>query len=266
MRNLFVGAVTLLVPHAVQAQLAAPNDEGVRFAHVHFNVADVGLHTRLWTELFDGVLVERAGYSAVRLPGAILFFTQQEPTEPSVGTVVNHVGFKVRDLDGVLARWRALGYEVDSEFTGGEGFPQAYIIMPNGAKIELTGDPELSTASEMHHVHFYSAEYRDLLAWYIELLGATPRTRGTIETTADVPGSNLSFGNSDEAVAPTQGTAVDHIGFEVEDMNAFAEKLEGMGVEFQIDPFYVESLDVWVGFFLDPSGARVEITQGLDKF
>ena len=256
----------LLGSSGLQAQLAAPNDGGVAFNHVHLSVADIELHKSLWTELLDGVLVEKSGYAAVRIPGALIFFTEREPTGPSVGTAVNHFGFKVRDLQAVLTRWRARDYEVDAEWMGAEG-PQAFITMPNGAKVELTGDPGLSVSSEMHHVHFYSPQHEDVLAWYVDVFGGPPRTRGTIETTTDVPGSNLSFTSSEGAeVATTQGTAVDHIGFEVEDIQAFAAFLRSKGVEFQAEPFYVESLDIWVGFFVDPAGARVEISQGLDRF
>lgn len=247
------------------AQLAPPNAAGLTFSHVHLNVADVEVHKRLWSGLLAGTVVERAGYVAISVPGALIFLTERVPTSPSVGTAIDHVGFKVRDLDAALARWRGWGYEVDAEFTGGEGLPQAYVTMPNGTRVELTGDVGLGVPSEMHHVHFYSPEHEEMLAWYLEILGGVRRSRGTIETTTDVPGSNLSFGNADQ-VAETELTATDHVGFEVTDIQAFAEMLESKGVEFQLAPFHVESLDVWVGFFIDPAGARIEISQGLDRF
>ncbi len=265
MRTLLAVAA-LLVATPAQAQLATASASGVRFAHVHLSVADIELHKGLWADLFDGELIEKSGYAAVSVPGALIFFTEREPTAPSAGTAVNHFGFKVRDIEAVLAKWRALGYEVDNEFMGGEGLPQAYITMPNGARVELVGDPTLSGSTEMHHVHFYSPEYRKQLDWYLDILGGTARSRGTIETTMDVPGTNLSFSDSDGPVAETQGTAVDHVGFEVEDIQAFAAMLRSKGVEFQVEPFHVESLDIWVGFFVDPSGARIEISEGLDRF
>jgi catechol 2,3-dioxygenase-like lactoylglutathione lyase family enzyme len=238
---------------------------GLTFAHVHLSVADVELHKTLWSELLEGEIVERSGYVAISVPGALIFLTDRAPTLPSVGTAVNHVGFKVRELDAVLSKWRGWGYEVDAEFMGGEGFPQAYITMPNGTRVELTGDSSLGGSSEMHHVHFYAPDHEALLSWWVDILDGARRTRGTIETTMDVPGANLSFGQADD-VAPTQGTAVDHVGFEVEDIHAFSELLRSKDVEFQLEPFHVESLDIWVGFFVDPAGARIEISEGLDRF
>lgn len=263
--SLGVAAALLLLPADVEAQLAQPNAAGLSFNHVHLSVADVELHKTLWSELLDGEVVERSGFVAIAVPGTLIFLTDRAPTGPSLGTAVNHVGFKVRDLEAVLTGWRSLGYDVDAEFMGGEGFPQAYVTMPNGTRVELTGDDALTRASEMHHVHFYSQDHEEHLAWWLDVLDGSRRTRGTIETTMDVPGSNLSFAQADE-VAPTEGTAVDHVGFEVEDIHAFAEMLKSKGVEFQLEPFHVESLDIWVGFFVDPAGALIEISQGLDQF
>lgn len=267
MKTLSLGVATalLIVPVCLRAQLAPPNAAGLSFNHLHLSVADVELHKRLWSDLLDGEVVERSGYVAIAVPGTLIFLTDRAPTGPSLGTAVNHVGFKVRDLEAVLTKWRGLGYDVDAEFMGGEGFPQAYVTMPNGTRVELTGDAALARASEMHHVHFYSQDPEEHLSWWLRILDGSRRTRGTIETTVDVPGSNLSFAQADE-VAPTQGTAVDHVGFEVEDIHAFAEMLRGKGVEFQVEPFHVESLGIWVGFFVDPAGARIEISQGLDQF
>ncbi|NNM35003.1 MAG: VOC family protein [Gemmatimonadetes bacterium] len=265
MRCALFALATVLVPSPGLAQLAGPNDEGVAFNHVHLSVADVDLHKTLWAGLLEGVVTEKAGYTAVQIPGALIFFTEREPSGPSVGTSVDHVGFKVRDLEAVLAWWRDRGYPVDDEWSGGEGLPQAYVTMPNGTRVELTGDPALRESSEMHHVHHYSPRPRELLAWYVEMFGGVPRTRGTIQTTADVPGTNLSFAEG-ESVSPTTGTAIDHIGFEVDDIHAFAGKLRERGVEFEVEPFHVESLDIWVAFFIDPAGTRVEISQGLNTF
>ena len=265
MRSALLASVLILISSPGQAQLAPPNEDGVAFNHVHLSVADLDLHKALWVDMLDGVLIEKAGYAAVQIPGGLIFFTERDPTAPSVGTAMDHVGFKVRDLEAVLTWWRDQGYAVDDEWSGGEGLPQAYVTMPNGTRVELTGDSTLAGGSEMHHVHYYSPRPRELLAWYTELFGGVPRMRGTIETTADVPGTNLSFGEA-ASVMPTKGTAIDHVGFEVEDIHAFADMLRSRGVEFEVEPFHVESLDIWVAFFIDPAGTRVEVSQGLDGF
>jgi catechol 2,3-dioxygenase-like lactoylglutathione lyase family enzyme len=266
MRHTSIGLMALLTAGPVHAQLAAPNAHGVSFAHVHISVTDLSLHETLWTDLFDGVLVKKAGYSAVRVPGVLIFFTEQEPTTTSVNTVIDHFGFRVRNLAEVLGKWQAQGNDVDSRWTSAEGLPKAYITMPDGIRLELEEAPGLSTSTEMHHVHIYSPRYQELPEWYGGLFGATSTARGGIQTTVGVPGANLSFSDSDEPRAPSDGTAIDHIGFEVEDMDAFAALLRQEGIEVEFGPLYIESLDLWVAFFTDPSGALVEATQGLDKY
>ena len=49
---------------------------------------------------------------------------------------------------------------------------------------------------------------------------------------ADVGGVNLTFSPSDEKLAGTKGRALDHIGFEIDGLEAFCKKLEAEGVAF----------------------------------
>ena len=263
---LSMGVVAFLFACPVQAQLAPANEAGVTFSHVHLAVADVELHKRLWTELFDGVLAEKAGYVAVRVPGALIFLRDQEPTAPSQATAMDHFGFRVRDLEALLAQWRALGYDVDEERSDEGGPARAYITMPSGARLALEEAPDLQVKAEMDHVHFFTPEPGELSSWYGDLFGATLQDHLTAETTATLPGSRLRFSYTDEGRAPTDSTAIDHIGFEVADMNAFAEMLRARGVEFVFGPLYIESLGLWVAFFPDPSGVLVEISEGLDTY
>ena len=124
--RLLLTAVTLLaiVPPA-HAQLAVPNDAGLTYGHVHLNVSDIELHKQLWVEHFGGVVTQKGSLVAVRLPGFLVALSAREPTGGSRGSVMDHFGFKVRNMAKFLAKWRAAGYAVDSEFTGAEGLPNA---------------------------------------------------------------------------------------------------------------------------------------------
>ncbi len=260
-----VVGLLLLAPTFAVAQLAPANPAGMTFSHIHLNVTEVELHRTLLLNLLEGAVVRQGDFEAISIPGALIFLTEHAPTHPSIETTVDHVGFKVRDLEETLARWRSLGYDVDAEFVGGEGFPQAYITLPNGTRVELAGVPDLTRSSEMHHVHFYSPEHVEHLEWWVDLIDGSRTARGSIETTMDVPGTNLSFGPAD-GVHPTAGTAVDHVGLEVDDIHAFADRVRRRGVEFEVEPFLIDEVGVWVAFFVDPAGVRVEVSQGLDRF
>jgi len=81
-----------------------------------------------------------------------------------------------------------------------------------------------------------------------------------------VPGMNMSFGNSEESKAATRGRALDHIGFEVNDLEAFCQKLEAMGIEFDVAYREVESVELKIAFLTDPSGVYIELTEGYDEY
>lgn len=257
-----VFVLTLLPAVPAQAQLAAPNDAGVAFNHLHLNVTDTALHKRLWTELLGGEVAERAGFVAIRLPGTLVFLRDDEPTAPSRDTAVDHFGFRVRDLDATLTAWRAMGYDVDGVSSDADA-PTAFLTLPDGATLELEEDTTLSVTAAMDHVHFVTPEHGGLPAWYANLFGAVPSDD---TTAADVPGATLRFSEADVERAPTEYTAVDHIGFEVEDMDAFVRLLQGEGIELVFGPHYIEDLDLWVAFFFDPSGVLVEVSEGLDAY
>jgi catechol 2,3-dioxygenase-like lactoylglutathione lyase family enzyme len=266
MRLLLMAAVALLMASPAGAQLEPPNDLGVTFAHVHLNVADIEVHKRLWVEHFDGVVVEKGPLTTVKFPNMLIVLTQQAPSGPSQGTVMDHFGFKVRSSAEIVAAWRAAGLEVQSEFTGAEGFPNAYLLAPDGVRVELQEDPELSVKAIGYHVHYWTPQLEELMAWYAEAFGAEIRPRGTIQTAADVPGMNLSFQGCRTECVATQGRAIDHVGFEVDDIEAFAERLKAMGVEFQLEPRHIASIELTIAFFVDPAGVRIELTEGFDEY
>lgn len=267
MRLLLPAFVASLFAMPANAQLAAANDAGVAFGHVHLYVTDAALHGKLWTELFDGRVVEKGGFTAVVLPGTLVFLTEEEPTAPSRTTAMDHVGLAVRDLERVIAEWRALGYEVESQPENADASRRVFVTLPDGVRLALREDSDLQAPAEMEHVHFFVPEPRELRAWYADLFAATPAPGGDGEmAAAGVPGSELTFSASERKRAPTDGTVIDHIGFEIEDMDAFASMLRDEGIELTFGPHYVESLDLWVAFFNDPSGVQVEVTEGLYRY
>lgn len=266
MRTCFALLVLLVAAAPVQSQLVAFNDAGLTYGHVHLNVTDVAAHLDLWTEHFGGEVVVRGSLSTIKYPGMILIFSEREPTVESQVTVMDHLGFKVRDIEPMLDRWRAAGFEVQAEFTGAEGLPNAYLVMPDGIRLELQEDPEQEAEVVGYHVHWFTPDYEEILDWYVDVFGAERFQRGTIATTANVPGMNLSFGNSVVPREGSRGSAIDHIGFEVADLDAYAAELMDRGIQFDVAPREVESIGLKIAFLTDPSGVYIELTEGLDDY
>ena len=259
-----VFACSLAAP--ASAQLAPFNANGLTYGHVHLNVKDPEVHKKLWTEHFGGVVVEKGPLIAVKLPNMLIALNKREATGPSMGTVMDHFGFKVKDMAAFLTKWRAAGYQVTQEFKGAEGFPNAYLSGPDDIKIELQEDKTMTRAVEGYHIHFLTPDYVKLLDWYADIFSLPKRKRGTIETTADAPGMNLSFQTATMPTVGTKGRTIDHIGFEIKDLAAFCKKLEARGIKFDVPYREVPQIALKIAYITDPSGVYIELTEGYDKY
>lgn len=266
MRLLLALVLALSIFAPAHAQLAPPNPAGITFGHVHLNVRDIEVHKKLWADHFGGVVVQKGPLVAIKLPGMLIALRQAAPTGGSEGTVMDHFGFKVRNLAEALQAWRAAGYQVGREFTGAEGFPNAYLTGPDDLKLELQEDTSLPVKAAAYHLHFLLADYVKLRDWYVDMFSLVPRKRGTIATTADVPGMNLSFATSATPTAGTKGRTIDHIGFEIANLEAFCQKLEQRGVKFDVPFRNVPAIGLNIAYLTDPSGVYIELTEGYAKY
>ena len=64
---------------------------------------------------------------------------------------------------------------------------------------------------------------------------------------------------------PTQGRALDHIGFEVKDLELFTKRLEDAGISLTVPYRKVDALGINIAFIKDPWGTNIELTEGLAK-
>jgi len=68
---------------------------------------------------------------------------------------------------------------------------------------------------------------------------------------------------ADKVQTPTKGRSLDHIGFEVKNLEAFCKKLEADGVKFETPYTVRPEIDLKLAFLVDPEGTRIELTEGL---
>src|SRR5205085_10381905 len=96
-------------------------------------------------------------------------------------------------------------------------------------------------------------------------VGAAPgrRYRSLDESyaAADLPGMNSNVAPH-EKVGPLKGRRLDHIGFEVRNLEAFCRKLEASGVKLD-RPYMKNANGLATAFFTDRWGVYVELTEGL---
>ena len=244
------------------AQLAPPNEMGVTMGHLHMNSRDIEANKKIFVAI-GGVAQKNGNFEIVKFPGVIVFLNQGSGTPPpvggSVGTSVNHFGFLVPDVQAAMAKWKAAGVPVEP---GGNGRKdQAFVTTPDGMRIEILEDKAQTVPIKHHHIHFYvpADTIPKIQAWYGAHFGAKPGTRGRFQA-ADIPGANLTFTKSDTPTVPTFGRVLDHIGFDVKDLEAFAKKLEANGVKLE-GPIVSRPGGAKLAFLRDPWGTRIELNE-----
>ena len=248
-----------LVFSRMEAQLAPPNNVGIAMGHLHLNAKDPAVQKAFWVDYVGATPAKLGPLDVYRLPGAIVFVNKAEPTGGTEGSVINHVGLRVRDLKAYVAKAPAANVKIVAQSD-----KQAMLLAPDGIRVELTLDAESSVPVAMHHIHFYVPDVDAAKKWYASVFGAIPGMRGKFEA-ADLPGVNLSFSKAETALAGTKGRALDHFGFEVKDLVGFAKKLEASGTKFDVAYRSVPRLGIAIAFFTDPWNAYIELTEGLGQ-
>jgi catechol 2,3-dioxygenase-like lactoylglutathione lyase family enzyme len=215
----------------------------------------------------------------LKFPDVLVFLTQGDSSGGTEGSVVNHVAFRVRSL----ATLEGAGMKVQhlKEFPG-----VASVYTPEGERIELFDEERatnlgfavdqgqsdlvserhnrpMSVPIIAHHIHLYVPEgsVPEAKAWYVKIFGGVPGKRWRYEAT-DLPGMNLNFSASTRPTVPTNGRMLDHIGFEVDNLEAFCRKLAAAGVKFET-PYSKQPSGLATATLIDPWGTSIELTEGL---
>jgi catechol 2,3-dioxygenase-like lactoylglutathione lyase family enzyme len=267
MKTRILLALLLAIP--AFAQLAPPNAEGITMGHIHLNVKDVAAQEHFWVDLMGGKPVKNEKLSLIEFPGVYIMLNQKEPTAPAAGSVVDHFGFVVKDMPGSIAKWQAAGLALEQTGTNPN---QRYVMGPDGIRLEVFGDPNLPVPVQMNHIHFFTTK-EDVPAiqqWYAKTFGGVIGKRESVARpgnwmeTDDLPGVNLSLGIAEKRREPTKGRTIDHIGFEVRNLDAFVKKLEVQGIKMD-EPVRASqnSSHLKVAFLTDPWGTRIELNEGL---
>ena len=241
------------------AQVAAPGSSGVRMGHLDLSSKDPDAQRKLWVEVLGAEPKKFGEIEVFKLPGVLIVLRKSDRDGGTEGSVVNHIGLKVRDLKATLAKVDAAEIKIVSQSAA-----QAMLLGPDGIRVELSEDRAMEQPVANHHIHFYTRQVDEMKKWYVATFGAVPGKRGKFEA-ADLPGVNLSFTSFDGALSGTKGRVLDHIGFEVRDLEAFSKKLEAAGVKFDVPYRKVPALGISIAFLTDPWGTYIELTEGLDK-
>ena len=242
------------------AQPAPVNEIGVTMGHWHIASKDVEANKKLFLAM-GGKLYMPGGNPLIMFPGVYINLNlgTEKGDGATQGSVVNHVGFIVDNVQQRVAQWKAAGVAV---LPGGNGrLDQAYVVTPDGVRIEILEDKAQSVPVRNEHIHLSlpAAEVPKAQAWYAKTFGGKAETRNNAPV-VNIPGVQIRFATAEAKQAPTRGRVLDHIGFDVRDHKAFVAKLQAEGVKLDDEPRTNPNGNTIV-YLTDPWGTRIEIVQ-----
>ena len=266
-------------------QLLHPNAAGAAMGHLHYKVRDVEANKKFWIAL-GAMPVKFDTREVLKFNGVLIFLDKAESSGGTEGSVVNHVGFRVPNTREGLARLKAAGYKTDLNNTGTGKVGN--VFSPEGERIEFLEDQsvnvkfvsdgaayqqpaKMTVPISLHHIHLYvpADSVGKAKDWYVKVFGGISGKRYKTEDppydAADIPGVNMNFAEAHGSVAPTKGRMLDHIGFEIKNLEAFCKKLEASGIKLD-QPYKKLPSGISNAFLTDPWGTYIELTEGLDRF
>jgi len=257
MRHLPMLLVLLISAAPLGAQLPPPNAAGVSAGHTHLYVRDPDAHKKIWVDVLGAQVVNARALELIKLPGIFLVLGKAERAEGSEGSTVDHFAFRAKDLPATKAKLVAAGVPIVRDTPA-----EIVAMFPDKVKVEFYAAPTIGVPLEHFHLHFYATDPDALRAWYVKHFGASMPTAANANA-AGVPGIAFSFRKTDTPQAATKGRSLDHIGFEVKDLEAFCKKLEADGVTLESPLRDVPAIGLKIAFLVDPAGTRIELTEGL---
>jgi predicted enzyme related to lactoylglutathione lyase len=262
------------------AQLMAAKDGPIVYGHHHLNTTNMAAQKKFFIDTLGGTLITFGENKAevIKFPNVLIFFRpMQAPTGGTRGTTVNHIGFSVPNIRQVVDKVKANGFQMitKTEVAAGRevkddiappaqpgGATIAFALGPDDVKVELVENKQQTAPITLHHVHFFNPKNTEMQAWYVKTFGATARNGGAFPA-ADLPGVALNFSPSPDPVVGTTGRALDHIGFEVKNLEEFTKKIEASGIKLSVAYRKVPALGIAIAFVTDPWGTSIELTEGL---
>jgi catechol 2,3-dioxygenase-like lactoylglutathione lyase family enzyme len=255
MRSLFLLAASAV---SLSGQTAGPNEAGISMGHVHLVVADVEAQKKAWIDAFGAEALKAGPLDLLKLPGIFIVVSKGMPNGGSNGSSVNHIGLAVKDYAATKAKLEAAGVKMQ-ELTPNQ---QMFATFPEDVRVEVMEVKDQATPMAFHHIHMSVSDQEALRNWYVKTFGGTAGTRRG--PAAMIPGGEVDFLRAQMPQAPTKGRSLDHIGFEVKNLEAFVQKLQADGITMDM-PYtdMTQRIGLKIAFLTDPVGTRIELTEGL---
>jgi len=227
--------------------------------HIHLAAPDQARAVEWYAKHFGG---QKTAEGAERLMfgETRIIFQRNEKALPSAGSVVDHIGFSVTDLDAAMKALEADGAKVTAPPRDVPGlFKLAFIEDPWGVRIEVVQDP---AQLGIHHIHLRAPDPAAALAWYGSSIGGTA---GKLKDRID----GINFGGiwllaQKGDAMPSAGHAIDHLGFRPVNVDAAVAALKAKNVKVTTEPRPLKlpsGTEMRLAFIEGPDGVRLELVQ-----
>ena len=257
----FVCAAALLGAFAVSARAQAPT---LPYDHIHLNVPDQAQAVAWYEKNFGGKrtaeATERLMFGSTRL-----IFLRNTNGQPSAGSAIDHIGFSVVDLDATIKELEAAGVKVTTPVRDVPNlFKISFVEDPWGTRIEVVQDPALLG---LHHIHMRAENPEDTFGWLLAKFGGErTKLKGTLDA---VKYSAAGFSDvwvlvQRGATTPSEGKAIDHIGWRATNLDAKIAELKAKDVKVTTEPRPLTLADkttIHYAYVEGPSGAKIELVQ-----
>jgi catechol 2,3-dioxygenase-like lactoylglutathione lyase family enzyme len=279
---LAIVALALGTASTSRAQILVAGEGPVVYGHHHLNTTNMAAQKKFYVDTLGGTLITigQNNQEIIKFPNVLIFFRpMQAPTGGSIGTTVNHLGFSVPDLKVLVPKIKANGFKMittesvaanvkvtDDIAAASPTTNIAFALGPEETKIEFVEVKTQKAPIQLHHIHFFGQQNTEMQAWYAKTFGAKllQANPGAAFVQDQLPGVFLNFTPSPTATVGTTGRAIDHIGFEIKNLEAFTKQLEAQGIKLDRPYTKVAALGIAIAFIKDPWGTNIEMTEGLD--
>jgi catechol 2,3-dioxygenase-like lactoylglutathione lyase family enzyme len=227
--------------------------------HIHLNVPDQAKAVEWYQKNFGGTTLTEAP-DRLMLGDTRLIFLKNDKGQPSSGSAIDHIGFSFTDLDAKVKELEAAGVKVVTPVRDAPGiFKFGFVEDPWGTRIEVVQDPE---KLGLHHVHLRAPDPAATLGWYKQKFGGET---GKLKDRLDglkYTGVWLLVTRGD--AVPSEGHAIDHIGWRTTNLAEKALQLKAQDVKFTTEPRPLKLASgtmVNFAYLEGPSGAKIELVQ-----
>jgi catechol 2,3-dioxygenase-like lactoylglutathione lyase family enzyme len=227
--------------------------------HIHLNVPDQAKAVEWYQKNFGGAPMTEAP-DRLMLGDTRLIFLKNDKGQPSSGSAIDHIGFSFADLDAKMKELEAAGVKVVTPVRDVPGlFKLGFVEDPWGTRIEVMQDP---SKLGLNHVHLLAPDPAATLGWYKQKFGGETAKLANRIDGLRYSGVWLLVQRGD--AVPSEGHAIDHIGWRTPNLAEKALQLKAQDVKFTTEPRPLKLASgtiVNFAYLEGPSGAKIELVQ-----